>query len=111
MLSFHRLSFKLKFHLTVLCLVYFLLENFNKLLFLDILCVILSLKHVLKANTSVFPALIILFPTMLSLHQWRSGSVLEAGRREVPGSILDRVCRPSRSEFSVVFSETRVNRC
>ena len=34
---------------------------------------------------------------------------LKAGRREVPGSIPGRVCRPSRSEFSVVFSETRRN--
>ena len=34
---------------------------------------------------------------------------LETGRREVPGSNLGRACRPSRSEFSVVFSETRVN--
>ena len=29
--------------------------------------------------------------------------------REGPGSFLGRVCRPSRSEFSVVFSETRVS--
>ena len=34
---------------------------------------------------------------------------LKTGRREVPGSNLGRGCRPSRSEFSVVFSETRVN--
>ena len=34
---------------------------------------------------------------------------LKSGRREVPGSIPDHACRPSRSEFSVVFSETRVN--
>ena len=34
---------------------------------------------------------------------------LETGRREVPGSNIGRACRPSRSEFSVVFSETRVN--
>ena len=34
---------------------------------------------------------------------------LETGRREVPGSNPGRACRPSRSEFSVVFSETRVN--
>ena len=32
--------------------------------------------------------------------------MLENGRREVPGSIPGRACR---SEFSVVFSETRVN--
>ena len=34
---------------------------------------------------------------------------LETGRREVPGSNTGRACRPSCSEFSVVFSETRVN--
>ena len=34
---------------------------------------------------------------------------LEIGRREVPGSSPGRACRPSRSEFSVVFSENRVN--
>ena len=33
----------------------------------------------------------------------------EIGRREVPGSILGHACRPSRPEFSVVFSEIRVN--
>ena len=31
------------------------------------------------------------------------------GRREVPGSVLGRACRSSRSEFSVVFFEIRVN--
>ena len=31
------------------------------------------------------------------------------GRREVPGSIPGCACRPSRAEFSVVFSETRLN--
>ena len=34
---------------------------------------------------------------------------LKTGRRELPGSNPDRACRPRRSEFSVVFSETRVN--
>ena len=34
---------------------------------------------------------------------------LKTRRREVPGSNLGRACRPSRSEFSVVFSETRVS--
>ena len=33
----------------------------------------------------------------------------KTGRREVPGSFLGRASRPSRSEFSVVFSETREN--
>ena len=42
-------------------------------------------------------------------HQWLNGFALKIGRREVPGSILGRACRSSRSEFSVVFSETRVN--
>ena len=31
------------------------------------------------------------------------------GRREVPGSIPGRACRISRLEFSLVFSEIRVN--
>ena len=35
--------------------------------------------------------------------------MLETKRREVPGSNPGRACRPSCSEFSVVFSETRVN--
>ena len=34
---------------------------------------------------------------------------LQTGRRKVPGSNPSRACRPSRSEFSMVFSETRVN--
>ena len=34
---------------------------------------------------------------------------LKTGRREVTGSNPGRACRPSRSEFSVVFSETRLN--
>ena len=34
---------------------------------------------------------------------------LKTGRREVPGSNPGRACQPTRSEFSVVFSETRVN--
>ena len=33
----------------------------------------------------------------------------KSGRREMPGSTLGRAYRPSRSEFSLVFSETRVN--
>ena len=38
-----------------------------------------------------------------------SGSALKAGRWEVSSSIPVRAYRPSRLEFSVVFSETRVN--
>ena len=34
---------------------------------------------------------------------------LKTRRREVAGSSPGRACRPSRSQFSVVFSETRVN--
>ena len=40
-------------------------------------------------------------------HQWQSGSALTTGRQDVPGSIPDLVCRSSRLEFSVVFSECR----
>ena len=40
----------------------------------------------------------------------RGGMVtLKTGRREVPDSNPGRACRPSRLEFSVVFSETRVS--
>ena len=35
--------------------------------------------------------------------------MLKTERREVPGSNRGRACRPSGSEFSVVFSETCVN--
>ena len=31
------------------------------------------------------------------------------GRYDVPDPILGCTCRPSRSEFSLVFSETRIN--
>ena len=34
---------------------------------------------------------------------------LKTGRWEVPSSNPGRACRPSRSEFSVVFLETREN--
>ena len=34
---------------------------------------------------------------------------LKTGRLEVPGSNPGRACGPSRSELSMVFSETRVN--
>ena len=34
---------------------------------------------------------------------------LKTGRREVSASNPGRACRPSHSEFSVVFSESRVN--
>ena len=40
------------------------------------------------------------------LHQWLSS---KTSRREVPGSFLGSACRPNRSEFSVVFTETGVN--
>ena len=39
-------------------------------------------------------------------HQWLRRNT---SRREVPGSFLSRVCRPSRTVFSVLFSETHVN--
>ena len=31
------------------------------------------------------------------------------GKWEMLGSILGRACRPSRTKFSVIFSETRLN--
>ena len=45
----------------------------------------------------------------LLTNQWWSGSALKTGLREVPGSIPGLACRPSRSKFFMVFSETRVN--
>ena len=39
----------------------------------------------------------------------RPSGYAQSGRREVPGSFLGHACRPTHSEFSVVFSETRVN--
>ena len=45
------------------------------------------------------------------LHQRPSDSALKSGKREVPGSIPGRACRPSCLEFSVVFSETHKNTC
>ena len=51
------------------------------------------------------------FQTWFSL--WKieeKGCALKTGKREVPGSISRRACRTSRSEFSVVFSKTRVNK-
>ena len=38
-----------------------------------------------------------------------SAVTLKTGRREVPGSNPGRACRPSRSEFTVIFFETRVD--
>ena len=48
---------------------------------------------------------------LLYNHFLTSGGVvaLKTGRREVPGSNPGRACRPSRSEFSVIFSENRLN--
>ena len=37
------------------------------------------------------------------------GVTLKTGRRELPGSNPGCACRPSRSEFIVVFSKTRLN--
>ena len=45
----------------------------------------------------------------LTVPQWPNSSVLKTGRREVLGSILGRDCRPSRSQFSVIFSEIYIN--
>ena len=42
-------------------------------------------------------------------YQCLSSSALLTDRREVPCSIPGRACQPSPLEFSVVFSETRVN--
>ena len=49
------------------------------------------------------------FLFILGRHLWPSGSELKTGRREVPCSISGLACRPSRSKFSVDFSNTHVN--
>ena len=49
------------------------------------------------------------FLLLFQLYQWPSNSALKAGRWEVPGSIAGSACRPSLSEFSVVFSESHIN--
>ena len=64
--------------------------------------------HLLKLRTELQYYSLYIFIS-ISPHLWRSGTILKAGRREVPGSNPNRACRPSRSDFSVVFSETRVN--
>ena len=48
---------------------------------------------------------------VLSLTRPTSGTAvtLKTGRREVPGSNPGRACRPSHSEFSMIFFETSVN--
>ena len=40
--------------------------------------------------------------------QWQRGSALKTGRPDVQGPNPEHACRLSRSEFSVVFSETPV---
>ena len=47
-------------------------------------------------------------PTHVRPHQLWSGSALKV--RDTPGSIIGRACRSRLSKFSVVFSETRLNR-
>ena len=54
------------------------------------------------------PNLTSTFISFTLLHQWRSDSVLKTGKWEMTGFIPSRAFRSSRSEFSVVFSETRV---
>ena len=45
-----------------------------------------------------------------TVHPWPHQCLhSKTGRQEVPDSFFGRVCRPSCSEFSVFFSETRVN--
>ena len=47
--------------------------------------------------------------TNLAPRQWWSGVLLISGTQKVPYSILDRAYLSRRSDFSVVFSTTRVN--
>ena len=64
-------------------------------------------KHVskqdaaVKVNSSFYNSIF-----FIGLYQWPIGSAFENETREVPGSFLGRACEPSRSEISVIFSET-----
>ena len=49
-------------------------------------------KYILILNLKL---IVLYIGCFLALHQWRSGS----GRREMPGSMPNRACRPGRSEF------------
>ena len=60
----------------------------------------------ISSHVAYFP---ILSSDIYGPHQWRSGSALKAGRLKVAGSFPDHACRPSRSEFPMVFSEICVN--
>ena len=63
----------------------------------------------LKYGVSVNEELGYSVPLLQKPHQWQSDSAFKAGRQEMPGSNPGRICRLSRSEFSMVFSETLVN--
>ena len=58
------------------------------------------LKHVFTKVSCSF---------VLKPHQWHSGNAQKLEDERCPGSNPGRTCRPSRSEFSMVFSETRIN--
>ena len=65
-----------------------------------------------KTSKIIRPAVLIHFSALnFSCLGSTNGTVLtvKTERREVPGSNPGCACRPSRSEFSVFFSETRVN--
>ena len=91
-----------------------MIDNNNSVLrcLKDILHVKVKLQHTHSADHN--KSIIIHKHNAISIYSTSgstSGSAvtLKTGRREVPGSNPGRACRPSRSEFSAVFSETRVN--
>ena len=72
----------------------------------------ITFKYLLQYSLSIkrfLSHLYVAVSVLLLPHQWRSGSALKTGRREIPSSIRDRACQPNRAEFSVVFSETHGN--
>ena len=62
-----------------------------------------GVSNIIISDGEIYQLQNVLLPTSVGM------VALKTGRREVPGSNLDRTCRPSSSEFSLVFSETRLN--
>ena len=50
-----------------------------------------------------------MYPNSFVHYHWLTASALKTGGQKVPGLVPGRVCLPSLSDFTVVFSETRVN--
>ena len=70
-----------------------------------------SRLHIQKITIVFLLLITIRFTSAQLLVGPTSGGVvtLKKGRLELSGSNISRACRPSGLEFSVVFSETRIN--